>query len=156
MPLVALSSAPAPARLLLPPYPALCCLSFPPPGLPPSSLVILIKLPHPPLLPGIAACLLHVCTFIHSSCTWPEASCFSHSCRTASAPACRAVGIGPAREMCHRSYQREARLWQWAGLTGRLHYDSFTCRGLFAPAGSNLDRCIPNTFPHNPSPFPCG
>ncbi|RPB21481.1 hypothetical protein L211DRAFT_437816 [Terfezia boudieri ATCC MYA-4762] len=98
---------------------------------------------------------------IHSSCAcaWPEASCFSHSCRTASAPApaaCPAVGIGPAREMCHRSYQREARQWQRAGLTGRPHYDSFTCSWSFSPGWIESRSLNSQHIPTHPSHFPCG
>ena len=38
------------------------------------------------------------------------------------------------REMCRRSYQCEARQpWLRAGLTGRRHYDSFTCPWPFCP-----------------------
>ena len=57
--------------------------------------------------------------------------------------------------------------WLRAGLTGRRHYDSFTCPWPFCPgsgSGSNLDRYIPavpsssllpNTFPFPPhTPVP--
>ncbi|KAF8424122.1 hypothetical protein EV426DRAFT_103608 [Tirmania nivea] len=166
MPLVALSPAPRPLGCSSPtPYPALLLsiLSSLPPGLPPSSLGYPDQTP-PPFPPPWHRSLSATCMHIYPSCAWPNrrqrllALRLPHSLCSCPPAACPAVGIGPAREMCRRSYQREARLWQPWLRTG-LTLDGATTRSLargLCPrpgSGSNLDRYIP-AVPSSPTHSP--
>ena len=158
---MALSSAPRPLGCPSPPYPALC-LSLPPPF--PASPILIKPHTHTPLFPGIAACLLHVCTFTipvpgpAGAGTWGQLLFTPRAAAPPSAPAWPVVGI--ARCAIEVTSVRLGCGSPGCGQVSQL--DGTTTLSLargkgHGPSSGSLHSCCSPPRPHtHPSPFPCG